>query len=50
MKIAISIADGLLNEADRSARRMGLSRSRFFAFAMGEFLERLRKEVRRPRR
>jgi len=33
-----------LNEADRAARLMGLSRSRFFALAVGDFLERQRKE------
>ena len=44
MKTAISIDDGLLHEADESARLMGLSRSRLFAMAVGDFLERQRKE------
>jgi len=44
MKTAISINDGLLREADETARLMGLSRSRLFALAVGEFLERRRRE------
>ena len=44
MKTAISIDDGLLREADETARRMGLSRSRLFALAVGDFLERQRGE------
>ena len=44
MKTAISLDDGLLREADEAARRMGLSRSRLFALAMGGFLERQRKD------
>ena len=44
MKTAISIDDGLLDEADKTARLMGLSRSRFFALAVGEFLQRQRRE------
>jgi metal-responsive CopG/Arc/MetJ family transcriptional regulator len=44
MKTAISIEDGLLRDADRTARLMGLSRSRLFALAMGDFLERQRGE------
>ena len=36
-KTAISINDGLLQEADETARLMGLSRSRLFALAVGEF-------------
>ncbi len=44
MKTAISIDDGLLHEADETARRMGLSRSRLFALAVGDFLERQRQE------
>jgi len=38
MKTAISIDDGLLQEADETARLMGLSRSRLFALAVGDFL------------
>jgi metal-responsive CopG/Arc/MetJ family transcriptional regulator len=44
MKTAISIDDGILREADQEARRMGLSRSRLFAMAVGDFLERRRRE------
>ena len=44
MKTAISIDDGLLREADETARRMGLSRSRLFALAVGDFLQRRRQE------
>ena len=44
MKTAISIDDGLLQEADQAARSMGLSRSRLFALAVGDFLERQRRK------
>jgi hypothetical protein len=44
MKTAISIEDGLLREADATARMLGLSRSRLFATAVGEFLARQRRE------
>lgn len=44
MKTAISIDDGLLQEADETARRMGLSRSRLFAMAVGDFLQLKRRE------
>ena len=44
MKTAISIDDGLLQEADETARLMGLSRSRLFALAVEDFLERQRRE------
>ena len=44
MKTAISIDDGLLREADEAARRLGLSRSRLFAHAMDDFLQRQRSE------
>jgi metal-responsive CopG/Arc/MetJ family transcriptional regulator len=44
MKTAISIDDGLLREADEAARLLGLSRSRLFARAMGDFLQRQRLE------
>ena len=44
VKTAISIDDRLLHEADETARRMGLSRSRLFALAVGDFLERQRQE------
>jgi len=38
MKTAISIDETLLQEADKAARQMGLSRSRLFALAIGDFL------------
>ena len=44
MKTAISIGDGLLREADEAARLLGLSRSRLFARAMDDFLQRQRSE------
>jgi metal-responsive CopG/Arc/MetJ family transcriptional regulator len=44
MKTAISIDDQLLEEADRTARQMGLSRSRLFAQAVTDFLQRKRAE------
>jgi metal-responsive CopG/Arc/MetJ family transcriptional regulator len=44
MKTAISIDDGLLREADQAARLMGLSRSGLFAKALGDFLQRRRRE------
>jgi hypothetical protein len=44
MKTAISIDDGLLHDADEAARVMGLSRSRLFALAVGDFLARQRGE------
>ena len=44
MKTGISIDDGLLQEADEMARLMGLSRSRLFARAVSDFLQRLRQE------
>jgi len=44
MKTAISIDDTLLQQADDTARRLGVSRSRLFALAVGDFLERQRRE------
>lgn len=44
MKIAVSLDDGLLQAADDVARRMGLSRSRLFAVAISEFLQRKKEE------
>lgn len=44
MKTAISLSDELLQQADKAARQMGLSRSRLFAVAIAEFLERQRQE------
>lgn len=43
MKTAISIDDELLQQADETARLMGLSRSRLFAVAVGDFLNRRRQ-------
>jgi predicted transcriptional regulator len=44
IKTAISIDDEILRAADEEARRMGLSRSRLLAMAVGEFLRRQRQE------
>jgi metal-responsive CopG/Arc/MetJ family transcriptional regulator len=44
MKTAISIDDRLLQEADETARLMGLSRSRLFVLAIGNFLGQRRRE------
>ena len=48
-KTAIFMDDGLLREADEPARQMGLSRSRLFALAVGDFLQRRRQEQMLPR-
>ncbi len=39
MKTAISIPDNLFKKAEKTARKMGLSRSRFFTIAVEEFIE-----------
>jgi metal-responsive CopG/Arc/MetJ family transcriptional regulator len=44
MKTAISIDDRLLQQADDTARLLGLSRSRLFAVAIRDFLQRQRQE------
>ena len=44
MKTAISIDERLLQDADEAARLMGLSRSRLFSVAIGDFLQRQRRE------
>jgi metal-responsive CopG/Arc/MetJ family transcriptional regulator len=44
MKTAISIDGGLLREVDEAARLLGLSRSRLFALAVGDYLQRQRQE------
>jgi len=44
MKTVISIDDGLLEQADQTARLMGLSRSRLFATAVRDFLQRQQQE------
>jgi metal-responsive CopG/Arc/MetJ family transcriptional regulator len=43
-KTAISIDDSLLHAADDTARRLGVSRSRLFALAVGDYLERQRRD------
>lgn len=43
MKTAISIEDELLNEADRTAKQMGLSRSRLFSIALEDYLRHRRQ-------
>ena len=40
MKTAVSIPDELFEAADRLARRLGRSRSRLYADAIGEYLAR----------
>jgi len=46
MKTAISLDDKLLQEADETARQMGLSRSRLFSVALQEYLiQRRQKQV-----
>jgi metal-responsive CopG/Arc/MetJ family transcriptional regulator len=47
MKITISLNDEILREADETACRMGLSRSRLFALAVADFLERHRQPQKR---
>jgi metal-responsive CopG/Arc/MetJ family transcriptional regulator len=42
VKIAISLDEALFRDAESTARRMKVSRSRLFATAMAEFLERRR--------
>lgn len=44
MRTAISIDDRLLHQADGAARLMGLSRSRLFELAVGDFLQSWRRE------
>ena len=44
MKTAISVQDELLQQADAAARRMGLSRSRLFALAVSDVLNKQRSE------
>jgi metal-responsive CopG/Arc/MetJ family transcriptional regulator len=44
MKTAVSLDDNLLREADETARQLGLSRSRLFAVALSEYLQRKRQE------
>jgi len=44
MKTAISLDDALLQEADRTARSMGVTRSRLFSLALEDYLRRKRQE------
>ena len=44
MKTAISLDDDLLQEADKTAQQMGLSRSRLFALALRDYLRRKQQE------
>jgi len=44
MKTAISLDGSLLKEADRTARAMGLSRSRLFSLALEDYLRHRRQE------
>ncbi len=45
MKTAISLDGNLLQQADRTARAMGLSRSRLFSVALEEYLRRRQQEL-----
>jgi|SRR5262245_7585811 len=38
MKTAISLPDSLFNEAERVAKRLGISRSKFYAKAIAEYV------------
>jgi metal-responsive CopG/Arc/MetJ family transcriptional regulator len=44
MKTAISIPDSLFEEAEETAKRLGMSRSELYAKAVKTFLAALRKE------
>lgn len=44
MKTAISLDGHLLEEADRTARALGLSRSRLFSMALEDYLRQRRQE------
>jgi metal-responsive CopG/Arc/MetJ family transcriptional regulator len=44
MKTAISVEDELLLQADRTAKQMGLSRSRLFSIALADYLRHRRQE------
>ena len=45
MKTAVSLPDDLFRVAELTARRLGVSRSQFYATAISEFLERQRTEA-----
>ena len=42
MKTAISVEDELLRKADRTAKQLGVSRSRLFSIALAEYLKQRR--------
>ncbi len=44
MKTAISIPDGLFNEAEITARQLGLARSQLYVKAIREFIEHHNKD------
>jgi metal-responsive CopG/Arc/MetJ family transcriptional regulator len=44
MKTAISLEGDLLNQADRAARKMGVSRSRLFSLALQAYLRAQQQE------
>jgi len=44
MKTAISLDSNLLQEADQTARAMGVSRSRLFSVALEDYLRRRQQE------
>jgi metal-responsive CopG/Arc/MetJ family transcriptional regulator len=44
MKTAISIESSLLEEADRTATKLGVSRSRLVSLALAEYLKQQRNE------
>jgi predicted transcriptional regulator len=45
MKTAVSVPDDLFKQAEATARRLRLSRSRLYAKAIAEFLERQRGQA-----
>ncbi len=44
MKTAISIPDAVFENAERTAKKLGVSRSELYANAVSEFIERYRRE------
>ncbi len=44
MKTAISIPDDVFENAERTAKKLGVSRSELYANAVSEFIERYRRE------
>ena len=45
MKTAVSVPDDLFRRAEAAARRLRVSRSKFYATAIAEFLERRQSEA-----